>query len=196
MKDIVSRSGGDAKLRLRGKGSGYVERDLKVESTEPLQLCISCPRQEGYDIAMRGAKELLEEVYEEHRKWCADHNLDESTPSIHMSEKHHHTDNGPVRSVRQRSRSPKRQKGKNRQRLPLHAVADIPSDDTPAPPEAPRVEEIIRLINERNDARRSGDFKEADRIRDDLRDRKVVLSDEKGKHGEAQHVTSWRYWTD
>jgi cysteinyl-tRNA synthetase len=196
MKDIVSRSGGDAKLRLRGKGSGYVERDLKVESTEPLQLCISCPRQDGYDIAVRGARELLEEVYEERRQWCADHDLPANTPSIHMSEKHHHTENGAGRNDRHRSRSPKRQKGKNKQRLPLHAVSDTPSDNTPAPPEAPSVEEIRRLIQDRNDARRRGDFKEADRIRDDLRDRKVVLSDERGKHGEAQHVTSWRYWTD
>lgn len=30
------------KLRLRGKGSGYKEGPNKLESHEPLHLCISC----------------------------------------------------------------------------------------------------------------------------------------------------------
>ena len=43
MKDIVKKAGIDAKLRLRGQGSGFVEHSTGKESEEPLQLCISCP---------------------------------------------------------------------------------------------------------------------------------------------------------
>merc|ERR1712137_1536331 len=89
---------------------------------------------------------------------------------------------GGGRAICDRSRSPpRRKKGKDRPRQ-NHAIADRPSDDVPPPPDAPSVEEIKRQIALRNDARRSGDFREADRIRDELRDRKVVLSDEKGAH--------------
>ena len=49
----MKKSGDQAKLRLRGKGSGFAERDTGEESPEPLQLCISCPSQSGYDIARR-----------------------------------------------------------------------------------------------------------------------------------------------
>jgi len=212
MKDIVAKSGGDAKLRLRGKGSGFVERDLKVESPEPLQLCISCPTREGYDIARRRSEELMLATYEEHRKWCADKGLPDTTPELKVTEKHFKGDGGGGggnggggggnrrggggnggRGGRNRDRTPPRQRQGNR---PLHAVGEGPPSDAPVPAGAPSVEDVKRLIGERNDARKSGDFKEADRIRDDLKDKGVVLSDEKGGHGSAQHVTSWRYWTE
>jgi hypothetical protein len=45
MKKIVATS--DAKLRLRGKGSGYLEGFYKTESPEPLHLCVSCTTKEG-----------------------------------------------------------------------------------------------------------------------------------------------------
>jgi len=64
------------------------------------------------------------------------------------------------------------------------------------PPHAPPVAEINRLIEERNHARKQNDFREADRIRDYLKGKGVVLSDEKGGSGKAQTVTSWRYWRD
>jgi hypothetical protein len=197
MKDIVERSGGDAKLRLRGKGSGFVERDLKVESPEPLQLCISCPRKEGYEIAVRYARELLEDVYGEYTKWCEDNNLPDNTPEIKMTEKHHKEKEGGAANYGRPRSPPRQQKGRDRQRpQATHAIADRPSDDVPAPPGAPSVEDIKRAINDRNEARKRGDYREADRIRDDLRDRKVVLSDEKGAQGNPQNVTTWRYWAD
>jgi len=197
MKDIVSRSGGEAKLRLRGKGSGFAERDTKVESSEPLQLCISCPDQGGYDIAKDEARLLLEKVYEQHRKWCEEQNLPDTTPpEIKMSEKFLKGEgSGGGNNRRGRSRSKNRGKrgggGGGRERSD---VGDGPIDDTPAPPGAPPPEEIKRLIHARNEARRASDYATADRIRDDLKKQNVVLCDEKGGHGSANAVTQWRYW--
>lgn len=191
MKDIVARSGGDAKLRLRGKGSGFVERDTQEESHEPLQLCISCPREDGYEIARRSAEDLLLGIYEEYDRWCADRGLSDRAPQIKVSEKVHHGEpasfDGPA----------KRGRGKNKQGKAGRQQKELTDTDRgSAPAGAPGGEEIERLIRERNDARRKGDYREADRIRDDLRHRGVVLSDEKGAHGNAQSVTSWRYWND
>merc|ERR1712151_1074817 len=49
-----------------------------------------------------------------------------------------------------------------------------------APPNAPTVAEINKMIEDRNNARKQSDFREADRIRDYLKSRGVMLSDEKG----------------
>eukprot|EP00927_Polykrikos_kofoidii_P071190 TRINITY_DN67497_c0_g1_i1.p1 TRINITY_DN67497_c0_g1~~TRINITY_DN67497_c0_g1_i1.p1 ORF type:complete len:639 (-),score=107.93 TRINITY_DN67497_c0_g1_i1:105-2021(-) len=68
MKRIFSQT--DAKLRLRGKGSGYFEGANHKESSESLQLCISCTSPSGYKAAVTLAEELLEEVYAEYRSFC------------------------------------------------------------------------------------------------------------------------------
>jgi cysteinyl-tRNA synthetase len=49
------------------------------------------------------------------------------------------------------------------------------------------------MIEERNEARRVCNFKEADRIRDLLRSHGVGLMDEPGARGKGSDVTSWRY---
>merc|ERR1711870_34782 len=65
-------------------------------------------------------------------------------------------------------------------------------------PDPPSPQEIDRLIEERNQARKAGDFRKADAIRDDLGARGVVLKDEKRAKGDlsGQQVTTWRYWDD
>ena len=68
MKRIVKNT--DAKLRLRGRGSGYLEGAAKVESPEPLHLCISCVSPGGYKQAVGLVTELLASVYEEYRRYC------------------------------------------------------------------------------------------------------------------------------
>lgn len=68
MKEIVART--DAKLRLRGRGSGYLEGLTKTESPEPLHLCVSCTTRRGYVEAARLVSELLERIYAEHRLYC------------------------------------------------------------------------------------------------------------------------------
>jgi hypothetical protein len=67
MKRIVKDT--DAKLRLRGRGSGYLEGVAKVESPEPLHLCISCVSQQGYKQAVGLTTELLASIFEEYRKF-------------------------------------------------------------------------------------------------------------------------------
>merc|ERR1719456_1361205 len=51
MKRIVRQT--EAKLRLRGMGSGYFEGAGQKESSEPLQLCVSCTSCDGYKSAVR-----------------------------------------------------------------------------------------------------------------------------------------------
>ena len=68
MKKIVDVSG--AKLRLRGRGSGYLEGPNKEESPEPLHLCVSCTTQDGYNAAVRAVTEILEGIYSDYRKFC------------------------------------------------------------------------------------------------------------------------------
>ena len=64
----------------------------------------------------------------------------------------------------------------------------------PASGDANGVRDIERLIEERNEARRVCNFKEADRIRDILRSKGIGLMDEPGGRGKGTEVTSWRYW--
>jgi len=67
VKDIVEATG--AKLRLRGRGSGFLEGDDRRESTDELMLCVSAP-EEGYQEAVRLVTELLLKIYEQHRAFC------------------------------------------------------------------------------------------------------------------------------
>jgi len=189
MKEIVAKSGGDAKLRLRGKGSGFVERDTNSESNEPLQLCISCPRQEGYSIAARMVEELLLRMYDEYDTWCSDMGRPGRAPAIRKTERHHVGESNGSPPTRRRG-------GRVRKKKAAATPRAGSLERGEAPPNAPTVAEIEKLISDRNDARRRGDFEMADKIRDDLRARGVVLSDEKGGHGTGLTVTSWRYWHD
>lgn len=53
-------------------------------------------------------------------------------------------------------------------------------------------EEIKKLIEDRNRARREQNFLEADRIRDFLKQKGIALMDEKGGRGKGTEVTTWR----
>ena len=68
MKRIVATT--DAKLRLRGRGSGYLEGYNRAESPEPLHLCVSAPTREGYEEAVRRVTELLESIFREYQEYC------------------------------------------------------------------------------------------------------------------------------
>jgi RNA recognition motif. (a.k.a. RRM, RBD, or RNP domain) len=69
MKRIVATT--DAKLRLRGRGSGYLEGFNRVESPEPLHLCVSATTKEGYEESVRKVHELLSNVFKEYQEFCA-----------------------------------------------------------------------------------------------------------------------------
>lgn len=259
MKEIVASTSGDAKLRLRGRGSNYMERDTKEESPEALQLCISCPRAETYNLAVRLTEDLMRGIYDEYNRWCAERGKAERAPEIRMSERHHTEAGGDsgggaggggggggscsgggggggraIADAGAGEKKPRRRGGRNRKRKSAIADADAAAGAAPllprteavsagagqdedagdadsgngdsesdgdqgsgvAPEGAPTAQEIEQFIEMRNQARKKSNFAEADRIRDTLKDRGVVLSDEKGGHGSAKMVTSWRYWRE
>merc|ERR1712136_281259 len=68
MRAIVDRTG--AKLRLRGKGSRFLEGPDQVESSDPLMLCISVTDRRSYDVAVSMAWALMERVHQEYRGFC------------------------------------------------------------------------------------------------------------------------------
>merc|ERR1712139_414351 len=71
MKHIAESTG--AKLRIRGRGSGFLEGpDQKEASDEPLMLCISASTREGFDDAVQDVESLLECVHDQYRTFCQD----------------------------------------------------------------------------------------------------------------------------
>lgn len=195
MKEIVKKSGDVAKLRLRGKGSGFAERDTNEESPEPLQLCISCPTQHGYEIARTCVEDLLLNVYDEYEDYCEEHGLECEPPIIRMTERHLAGDGGSGGGGGSASNRPANNRGKRKPKAKARAAPRVEDSDRGEPPDgAPSVEEIEQLISDRNACRKRGEYSKADEIRDELKARGVVLSDEKGAHGDGLTVTSWRYW--
>jgi hypothetical protein len=66
VKYIAEQAGPDTKLRLRGRGSKFLEGPEKQEAPEPLMLCVSAPNRAAYDTATRLVRETLERVYDEY----------------------------------------------------------------------------------------------------------------------------------
>jgi len=56
-----------AKLRLRGRGSGFLEGPEQQESTDELMLCVSAPDSACYAEAVSLVTELIEGVYDQYR---------------------------------------------------------------------------------------------------------------------------------
>merc|ERR1712093_765569 len=79
MKTIAENTG--AKLRVRGRGSGFLEGPDKVEaSDEPLMVCVSAMSHEGFEMAVQDVESLLEHVQDQYREFCHYRNL--PVPSI------------------------------------------------------------------------------------------------------------------
>mmetsp|Transcript_77462 Transcript_77462/g.205640 ORF Transcript_77462/g.205640 Transcript_77462/m.205640 type:complete len:419 (-) Transcript_77462:119-1375(-) len=68
MKSIAEKTG--AKLRLRGRGSGFLEGPEQQESSDPLMLCVSAPNAWAYQEAKRLVRELLEGVHVAYGGFC------------------------------------------------------------------------------------------------------------------------------
>jgi len=74
MKSIAENTG--AKLRIRGRGSGYLEGPAKQEaSDEPLMICVSAETREGFNNAVQDVESLLEYVHGLYRDFCQDRRL-------------------------------------------------------------------------------------------------------------------------
>mmetsp|Transcript_88349 Transcript_88349/g.254920 ORF Transcript_88349/g.254920 Transcript_88349/m.254920 type:complete len:450 (+) Transcript_88349:248-1597(+) len=197
MKRIVKTS--EAKLRLRGIGSGYLEGAGQKESQEPLQLCISCTSVEGYSTAVQQVRELLKRVYEEYRMFCRENGMPIPDLQINLSENqlvYSRGAGGAFAASGADEGSPKKGRGRRPRGKKDGRQASGELDRGEPGPNAPSVEEIERSIDERNEARRANNFPEADRIRELLHQRGVALMDEPGGRGRGAEVTTWRYWRD
>jgi hypothetical protein len=209
MKRIVKQT--EAKLRLRGMGSGYFEGAGQKESSEPLQLCVSCTNGEHYKSAVRQVEDLLKRVYEEYKAFCRENNKPFPDLAINFSENQlvysasrsamgpntlaNDSDDGDGGDM---SGSPKKERRSRRSRT-KGGSSKMPSgdDDRGEPgPNAPPVVEIEKMIDMRNEARRACNFAEADRLREALHTQGVALMDEPGGRGRGAEVTTWRYWRD
>jgi len=68
MKRIAELSG--AKLRLRGRGSKFLEGPEQQESTDGLMLCLSSQEKAGYEHAKELVTELLKNIYHSYDVFC------------------------------------------------------------------------------------------------------------------------------
>mmetsp|Transcript_96788 Transcript_96788/g.174801 ORF Transcript_96788/g.174801 Transcript_96788/m.174801 type:complete len:331 (+) Transcript_96788:96-1088(+) len=68
MKAIADKTG--ARLRLRGRGSWFLEGPQQKESNDPLMLCVSAPTEDGYERAVQMVEPLLKQVYVEFAEFC------------------------------------------------------------------------------------------------------------------------------
>merc|ERR1711972_109768 len=68
MKRIAELSG--AKLRLRGRGSNFLEGPERKESDDDLMLCVSAQDKDGFDKAKKAASELIENIHQSYRSHC------------------------------------------------------------------------------------------------------------------------------
>ena len=208
MKKIVSslHSADAAKLRLRGRGSGFLEGPLKQESNEILHLCVSCRDAESYRLVLSEVTTLLEDVYRQYAEWCHERGLVRTIPRVapkeHPSDYFQSSDYGSRQTFTPAWDPWKAQGAYGRSPSPMSYSTHAGNSATQTPPDlvSPSgtrcpldVATIERLIEERNEARRVCNFKEADRIRDLLRAHGVGLMDEPGARGKGREVTSWRY---
>lgn len=175
------------KTRLRGKGVGGPH-----ESDEPLALCISCRDATCFEQAVQFAEQQITKIHAEYQRFCAERNypapkLKEvkaicdhphtSAPWHQAKFDQHYAYAGSDKGSPSSNPAGKESRGKK-------------------PPNAPTDIEIERLIEERNEARKGGNFSRADEIREFLKSRGVVLMDDKGARGNKRglQVTKWRYW--
>eukprot|EP00747_Dinoflagellata_sp_TGD_P028431 gnl/TRDRNA2_/TRDRNA2_133266_c1_seq1.p1 gnl/TRDRNA2_/TRDRNA2_133266_c1~~gnl/TRDRNA2_/TRDRNA2_133266_c1_seq1.p1 ORF type:complete len:264 (+),score=61.40 gnl/TRDRNA2_/TRDRNA2_133266_c1_seq1:2-793(+) len=171
-------SGG--KTRLRGRGIGGPH-----EADEPLALCISCRDNGAFERAVQMAETQLRKVHNDYKAFCQQKG--QPAPDIAMKIiKKGLNDRGNSNSAGLTDTA-------------LHTgYSGTDPDRGERPPNAPTDEEIERLIEERNEARKAANFKRADEVRNLLKSRGVVLMDDKGAKGnfKGSQVTKWRFWRD
>merc|ERR1711907_694324 len=76
----------DAKLRLRGRGSKFLEGPEQKESEDPLMLCLTAPSSKAYKTAVTKVKDLLEQVYQEYREFSEKQGQHPSQLQVQMHE--------------------------------------------------------------------------------------------------------------
>ena len=198
-----------AKLRLRGRGSGFLEQPNNQECDEELHLCVSCKDAESYTFVVGEVTILLEGVYRQYADWCKERGIQRDNPTVILKEQSVEQPQPPVQAYSVEHFGPKSLYPPNwnawqkpRTTSPMSFSTHAGNSGVPTPPDvvspsgsrcALDVGTIERLIEERNEARRVCNFKEADRIRDLLRSHGIGLMDEPGARGKGREVTSWRF---
>jgi hypothetical protein len=171
------------KTRLRGKGIGGPH-----EADEPLALCISCGDQGAFDKAVQYAEGQLEKVHADYRIFCQQEGKPCPDLSVKVSKKGANFFGSHVGP-------PVGPGGGTDGVMPAMGTSpEIARGERP--PNAPTDDEIERLIEERNEARKAANYKKADEVREFLKAKGVVLMDEKGAKGNfnGNEVTKWRFW--
>lgn len=174
------------KTRLRGRGVGGAH-----EADEPLQLCISVTGEQScFDEACALAEREILQIHRDFEAFCVEHRLPmpENLEVSVLDKTVHAIDPFALNERTMGSTSGQRNMIMN------CSPQDQPRG--PRPPGAPDEEEIERLLEERNDARKAANYSKSDEIRERLRAMHVVVMDEKGAKGDRQgkDVTRWRYW--
>lgn len=194
------------KTRLRGKGVGGPH-----ESDEPLALCISCRDAGCFEQAVQFAEQQIAKIHQDYIQWCQQQGY--PTPNLrpcHAVCDHPHT-TAPWHATKVfDNQNPGQFDGQwNRQQKSRYSGVNYPNANNlmsqkefqdgergRRPPNAPTDNEIERYIEERNEARKGGNFSRADELREILKMKGVVLMDDKGARGNKKgvQVTKWRYW--
>merc|ERR1712193_580992 len=73
MKAIAESTG--AKLRIRGRGSGFKEGPENVEANDPLMICISATSSKGFVDSTKDVESLLKHVHNQYCAFCEERNL-------------------------------------------------------------------------------------------------------------------------
>jgi 5-methylcytosine-specific restriction endonuclease McrA len=73
MKAIAENTG--AKLRIRGRGSGFKEGPDNVEADEPLMICVSATSSNGFEACINDVESLLRHVHDQYYAFCEKRNL-------------------------------------------------------------------------------------------------------------------------
>jgi len=84
MKAIAEATG--AKMRLRGKGSGFLESEDRRESTDELMLCVSAQDWTSYQETVSLVTELLNGVYDQYKTFCRRSGAQTTSIEIRMHE--------------------------------------------------------------------------------------------------------------
>jgi len=88
MRTIAENTG--AKLRIRGRGSGFLEGPDKKEADEPLMICVSAETCDGFKVAVQDIESLLENVHNKYREFCHERNLQVPNLSVQQLEQPGH----------------------------------------------------------------------------------------------------------
>lgn len=104
----------NAKVRLRGIGSGFLEGKEGMEVNAPLQLHVSCTGYESYCSAVDAVARLLSEIYKHYRRYCRSRNLPVPLLRIQMEEVRR--DDLSINLLREKSERTPSQRTRDRQK--------------------------------------------------------------------------------